>query len=104
VWNEPVGVGEGSLTFDCTIRLRVLVPVHQAEIFEISVWVTGRFVSHSEVDESAADQFAKASGIFILWPYARVYCGELARLGGVAAPPLPLVVRPQGGRLELPSA
>lgn len=100
-----MSLGEGALTFDCVIRVRVLVPIGEAEVFEIGLWVAGRFVSPAQVEEAAAGDFARASGLFLLWPYARTYCHELARLGGVAAPPLPLLVSPsRGGRIELPSA
>jgi hypothetical protein len=104
VWHLPVEGAPGALTFVCGIRIRLLIPLDEGALFEVSLWTKARFVAPEEVDLHAAEHFARASSLFLLWPYARTYCQELARLGGVAAPPLPLLARPStGGRLELPT-
>lgn len=46
--------------------------------------------------------FARASALYLLWPYARRLLDDAARTAGVEGPPLPLLVRPRGGRIDLP--
>lgn len=104
VWVLPVELAEGGFTFDCGIRTRLLIPLDEGTLFEIALTIKGRFVAPEEVEEDRARRFARANGLILLWPYARTYCHELARLGGVTAPPLPLLVRTvRGGRVELPA-
>lgn len=104
VWNLPVEVTPGSLTFVCGIRVRLLVPLDELSLFEIDLGMKARFVSADEVIASAADSFARASALYLLWPYARTYSHEIARLGGVTAPPLPLLVRPSPtGHIAFPA-
>lgn len=98
----PVVVGEGALSFDCAISVRVRIPGPGDEIFDGTAELVGRFVAETEVDEARAGAFARASALFLLWPYARTSLDDAARTAGVEGPPLPLLVRPRGGHIDLP--
>lgn len=95
-------IGEGALSFDCAISVRVRIRGPEQETFDSTAEFVGRFVSETEVEEARAAMFARASALYLLSPYARTLLDDAARTAGVEGPPLPLLVRPRGGHIDLP--
>ncbi len=95
-------IGEGALSFDGAISVRVRIRGPEQETFDSTAEFVGRFVSETEVEEARAAMFARASALYLLWPYARTLLDDAARTAGVEGPPLPLLVRPRGGHIDLP--
>ncbi len=80
----------------------MVVPTTESDVLEIVALLTGRLVSPELVDDDRAEQFARASAIYLLWPYARAFFQDMARMAGVTAPPLPLIYRRlPGGAINL---
>jgi hypothetical protein len=81
-------------TFTIAVRARVKVPLLEDEVWSASLRLQADFASELEVSDKDAQDFARLSGVFLVWPYARTYLTEFARMAGVTAPMLPLLTRP----------
>lgn len=90
-----VTLDEDGKSFAIEVQAKVEVPLVDDEVWAASIRLTATFVSDVVLRRSDARAFANASGVFLVWPYARTYLNELARVAGVAAPLLPLVSRPR---------
>jgi preprotein translocase subunit SecB len=89
--------------FRLAVTARVRVPVDAAEIWIAELVLEGRFAASIDLSPDLVGSFARQSGVFLLWPYARVILDQLALSAGVTVPPLPLLLRPGGQALEPPA-
>lgn len=89
-----VNIAEDGRSFTIEVQAKVEVPLVDDEVWAATIRLTATFVSDVVVRRYDARAFANASGVFLVWPYARTYLNELARIAGVTAPLLPLVSRP----------
>jgi preprotein translocase subunit SecB len=88
-------LAEDGRSLSVRVRASILFRLSDEETWQAHVVLLGNFTSTVEVKPDAAELFAKASGLYVLWPYARAYLDQLARISGIAAAPqLPLIVRP----------
>lgn len=94
-----LGLADDLLSFEIGVRVRVRVPLQDEEVWTAAMTLEARFVSHEPVPPELASDFARYSGLFIVWPYARVYLDQLAAMSGVSAAPLPLLSRPRAPHL-----
>jgi hypothetical protein len=76
------------------LRARVRVPLGEDEIWTASIRLVALFASTVPVAEAIAQDFARQSGVFLVWPYARTVVTTLSQIAGVTAPVLPLLTRP----------
>src|SRR5664280_2890976 len=81
-----VNLAEDGLSFAIEVQAQVEVPLVDDKAWEASIRLTATFVSDVVIRRSDALAFANASGLFLVWPYARTYLNELARIAGVTAP------------------
>jgi hypothetical protein len=89
-----VGRAEDGRSFSISVSARIRVPVADDQIWIGSVRLAATLISEVEVSEEDAAAFARLSGVFLMWPYARVYLGQMGGIAGVTVPPLPLLTRP----------
>jgi hypothetical protein len=87
--------GDDGFSFTISVETRVVVPLVDDMVWAASLRILTEFVSDVEVSEQEAELFARLSGLFLVWPYARTHMTELARMAGVPAPVLPLLSRPE---------
>lgn len=86
-----------------SLRASLFVRISEEEAWDAQVVLRGRFTSNIELSPHDADYFARSSGLYVLWPFARAYLDQLARLAGIpAAPLLPLIVRPRRTAIHAP--
>jgi hypothetical protein len=90
-----VSLAEDGRSFAIEVQAKVEVPLVDDEVWAASIRLMATFVSDVVLRRTDARAFANASGVFLVWPYARTYLNELARVAGVTAPLLPLVTRPR---------
>jgi hypothetical protein len=81
-------------SFIVEVRAAVAIPLVEDEEWVAEVRITATFVSDISITRRDAVAFARASGVFLVWPYARATLTDLARAAGVSAPMLPLLTRP----------
>ena len=86
--------GEG---FRCRVRIGIVVPVLEGEVFQGDLTMEAHFVGIEEgpLTLSAVRQFARRQALYLAWPFARAYLDQLAMMSGVAVPPLPLLLVPR---------
>jgi hypothetical protein len=77
----------------------VRVPLGDDDVWSAHCRITALFAASLDIDDEVAESFAKLSGVFLVWPFARSALTTLAQLAGVTAPQLPLLTRP--GRLAV---
>jgi hypothetical protein len=82
-------------SFGVVVVVRVVVPLVEDEVWAASITLVATFTSDVRLRLSDARAFARMSGLFLIWPYARTHLTELARMAGVSAPLLPLLTRPR---------
>jgi hypothetical protein len=88
-----VRFAEDRRAFDVQVIVRVVVPLVEDEVWAARIVILATFASEVDLTRQVARNFARLSGLFLVWPYARTYLTELARMAGVSAPPLPLLLR-----------
>ncbi|MEW6225999.1 MAG: hypothetical protein AB1627_15345 [Chloroflexota bacterium] len=81
-------------SFRIVVSTRVRVPLAEDDIWVGVVRMVATLVSDEDVPDDLAVAFARLSGVFLVWPYARLYVDQLGKMAGVAVPPLPLLSRP----------
>ena len=79
------------LRFRSRLDVGIVAPVLDQEVAEIAVVVQGHFVGMEPISDEAHDEFVAFTPIVQLYPYARAYLADLARMLGVVLPPLPLI-------------
>lgn len=96
-----VTLSEDGQALGVRMKASLLVRLSDDEVWQAHVVLLGSFGSAVELTWDVADGFAKASCLYVLWPFARAQLDLLARLAGIAAPPqLPLIVRPRVTQIE----
>jgi len=89
-------LADDGLSFVIEVRAQVLVPLLEDEVWAAELGLVATFVSETHLRRVDVQSFTQLSGVFLVWPYARAYLTELARMAGVTAPLLPLFYRPAG--------
>lgn len=87
-------LSEDGLVLALNLRASAVVRLAESEVWDARVDLVGRFTSAKALTDDEAAFFARTSGLYVLWPFARSAIDGLARLAGVSAPILPLLVRP----------
>jgi hypothetical protein len=87
-------MGDDGRALVLSLSARLTVRISPDEVWEARVELLGRFSSSLELTSDDGEYFASSSGLYVLWPFARADIDALARLAGVQAPPLPLLIRP----------
>jgi preprotein translocase subunit SecB len=87
-------LSEDGLELDLQLRATIVVRVAEREVWDARVELVGRFTSDKPLKDIDAAYFARTSGLYVLWPFARTALDNLSRMAGVSAPILPLLVRP----------
>ena len=90
-----IRLSEDGRSFEIAVVVRVVVPLVEDEVWAARIRLVAIFASDVDVTRGLALAFARQSGLFLVWPYARTHLTELARMAGVSAPLLPLLLRPQ---------
>jgi len=85
----------GARSFVVSIRPRIRAALPGNEVWFASFVLSGHFVASLDIAPEDAQAFARQSGFFLLWPYARLHFSELAAMSRVEISPLPLVSRPR---------
>lgn len=87
----------GNAGFTCRVRVYVDIPVLDGEIFHGEVTLVAYFVRAvgGPIALPLAREFARQQAVYIVWPFARGQLDQLARMTGVAVPPLPLLLIPR---------
>jgi hypothetical protein len=91
-----VSLADDGRSFSIEVRVRVSVPLVDDQAWDADLRIDAKFLSEVKITRPIARAFTDASGVFLVWPFARSYLSELARMSDVPAPFLPLVWRPQG--------
>ena len=89
-------VGDDRRSFSIEVRSSVSVPLLEDQVWLADIRISATFTSDIDITRSDAQAFARASGVFLVWPYARTYLSELAAMADVSASLPPLLSRPQG--------
>lgn len=91
---QLAGMATDGLSLTVHLRASLFVRLADDEAWSARALLVGEFSSSVPLSEADADYFARSSGLYVLWPFARAQLDQLARLAGVDAPQLPLIVRP----------
>lgn len=89
-------LAEDGRSFSIEVRVQVSVPLVDDQAWDADLRIDAKFLSDVKLTRRLALAFTNASGVFLVWPFARSYLSDLARMAEVKAPILPLVWRPQG--------
>jgi preprotein translocase subunit SecB len=90
-------------TFTVALKASLLFRLPDDEAWDAQVQLEGRFSSAQALDRVEAAYFAQSSGLYVLWPFARVHLDQLARMAGIPnVPQLPLIVRSRPTEIESP--
>lgn len=82
-------------SFTVTLRLSLSFAIDAKTDFVARLAVAAAFSSDQALSRAPVGQFVRQSSLYVIWPFARSQFASLARLAGVSAPPLPLLVRPE---------
>lgn len=82
---------EDKRSFKCRLALDWVVPILSGEMAHLEVTVQGQFASTDDISIEDHAAFVSYTPLVMLWPYARAYVAELARMIGAELPPLPLI-------------
>jgi hypothetical protein len=96
-----MSVSEDGHEFEVSVQAWVRVPSGDADVWIGRLTVQAAFIASTELNAETVATFARRSGVYLLWPYCRVYLDQLANLSGVPIAPLPLLVRPEGQTVSL---
>ena len=77
--------------FICALTASMTLGV-DGETWRASAVVCGSFVSRP-LKPTELRHFVRAAALYVMWPYARIFMDQLARMARVAGPALPLFVR-----------
>jgi hypothetical protein len=91
--------GATAREFRCRLQVNTQVPISDEEIWTAKVTIVGRFGSSIDLTPAQARSFARDSGLYVMWPFARAHLAQFAMLAGLEPPHLPLIVRPGGVRV-----
>lgn len=91
--------GANAREFRCTLQVNTQVPISDEETWTAKVTIVGRFGSSIDLTLVQARSFARDSGLYVMWPFARAHLAQLGMLAGLEPPHLPLIVRPGGVRV-----
>jgi hypothetical protein len=86
---------EDGLRVSCRLRTTMRIPLGETETWEGRIVLLGHFSSTRELEDIDAEFFARASALYVMWPFARSAFDQLRLLAGLQAIPLPLLVRPR---------
>jgi preprotein translocase subunit SecB len=89
-------------SFSLSLVARVRVPLGDDELWFARCKLTALFAASDDVAQTDAEAFARLSGIFLVWPFARSALTNLSQMAGVTAPQLPLLTRPGPLAVEPP--
>lgn len=93
---DLVNLSEDGRALDVRLRVALRLRLADEETWEIHVVLLGHFTADRDLTSDQAESFARDSGLYVLWPFARAHIDQLARLAGItSAPQLPLIVRPR---------
>lgn len=93
-WNVGLAyspLDDDARAFRTRLQLNQVIAVLDDELAEIEIVVQGQFASETPIDHDLYLQFVQYTPLVQLWPYARAYIAELARMVGVDLPPIPLI-------------
>jgi hypothetical protein len=91
-----LALGDDHRSFEIEVTVRAVVPLVGDNVWAARIVIVSAFASEVNVSRRLALDFARQSGLFLVWPYARTHLTELARMAGVSAPLLPLLLRTRG--------
>jgi hypothetical protein len=96
---KVVDRAEDGTSFTIEVTARASIPLSEDETWAASLSLQAMFVRDEPVPADLAADFARLSGLWVVWPYARLHMSQLVEMCGIAAPPLPLLTRSQGGNV-----
>jgi preprotein translocase subunit SecB len=82
-------------SFTVILRLSLSFAIDAKTEFAARLAVAASFVSDEPLATAPVGQFVRRSSLYVIWPFARAQFASLARQAGVAAPSLPLLIRPE---------
>ncbi len=76
--------------FAAVIEADVTLPYNDGRaVARLKCAVSGMFASETELPVEEMERFVRTAGVVILYPYLRSTTGQIWRMTGLAAPPLP---------------
>ena len=87
---DQVGLSEDGSRFATVLQAQIRFPYNDDRaIAKLTCSVAGVFQSKSPLARDAMQAFAQKEGVLLLYPYLRASVGQIWRMTGLTAPPLP---------------